>query len=266
MSELTKRILFAVPAAAIFLWVTYMGGNAFQTVIFAIGLLTVWEIHGILQKAGTPDYFPVSLLFALFIWRSDMLPDWLVFAAVVLVVCLALISILGKESTFSKRWVSTLFAGIYAPMGYMMVIQIRELGINMEGFWLTLSLFLMIWGNDIFAYFGGKKFGRHPLAPKVSPNKTWEGFWFGFLGATIGFMITFLISNVFPLSIWTVVGAVLIVSVLGPIGDLLESKLKRIANVKDSSSLLPGHGGFFDRFDSLILTAPFIFLLYYILI
>jgi phosphatidate cytidylyltransferase len=266
LSELTKRILFGMPAAAIFLWITWLGGNAFQTMIFAIGLLTVWEVHRIMQHSGAADFFPVSLLFALVIWRGDMFSDWLLMAIVSLVLLLTVIAIIGKDKDISRRWLSTLFTGVYAPIGYLMVIQIRELGIGMEGFWLTLSLFLMIWGNDVFAYFGGKKFGKRPLAPKTSPKKTWEGFWFGFMGASAGFLIAWSISDQFPLPIWVIFGAVAIVSTMGPLGDILASKLKRIANVKDSSALLPGHGGFFDRFDSLILSAPFIYFLYFLLV
>lgn len=123
----------------------------------------------------------------------------------------------------------------------------------------------MIWGNDIFAYFGGKSFGKQPLAPTISPKKTWEGFWFGFLGAAVGLLATFYIARVFPVQFWQVFPVVFIVSTLGPAGDLLASRLKRLAGVKDSSALLPGHGGFFDRFDALILSSPFVFFYFHLL-
>src|SRR5699024_12655721 len=89
-----------------------------------------------------------------------------------------------------KALVSTFFTGLYAPIGLLALILVRQTGSSVTGFVLTLSLLLMIWGNDVFAYFGGKAFGRHALAPAVSPNKTWEGFFFGLLGSLTGLAIT----------------------------------------------------------------------------
>ncbi|MCH8548077.1 MAG: phosphatidate cytidylyltransferase [Balneolaceae bacterium] len=265
MSELTKRILFAIPAAAIFLYVMWLGGTAFETLVFGIALLTAWEVHRIMGEAGAPDFFPISLILTVIIWRSAIFPDWALVAIIGALLLFTIIAILDRSRPISARWLSTLFTGIYAPVGFLMVIYIREMGVGVEGFWLTLSLFLMIWGNDVFAYFGGKTFGKRPLAPKISPKKTWEGFWFGFLGAAVGFLIAWFAGDL-PLTIWAMIPAVAIVSILGPIGDITASRLKRLAEVKDSSNLLPGHGGFFDRFDSLILTAPFIFFLYLMLV
>lgn len=266
MSELTKRILFAIPGAAILLWLMWLGGPAFETLMIGIGILTVWEVHRIMERTGYSDFFVISLIYALIVWRIEIFPDWLLMSLVALIFFISIASIVSINKTFSKRWLSSLFTGIYAPLGFMMVIALREMGVDSEGFWLTLSLFLMIWGNDIFAYFGGKSFGKRPLAPNISPKKTWEGFWSGFIGAAIGLFIAAELSGNFPIPYEAFIGAVIIVSITGPAGDLLESKLKRVAGVKDSSNLLPGHGGFFDRFDSLILSAPFIFFYYYLFV
>lgn len=265
MSELTKRILFAVPAASVFLYVMWLGGPAFEALIFGIALLTAWEVHRIVGEAGVPDFFPVSLILTVIVWRSGIFPDWALISIISVVLLFTVIAILDRSRPIAARWLSTLFTGIYAPVGFLMVILIRDMGIDTQGFWLTLSLFLMIWGNDVFAYFGGKRFGKRPLAPKISPKKTWEGFWAGFIGAAVGFSIAWGFGDL-PLPVWAVVPAVLLVSTLGPLGDITASRLKRIAGVKDSSQLLPGHGGFFDRFDSLILSAPFIFFLYFLLL
>jgi phosphatidate cytidylyltransferase len=266
VSELAKRVLFAVPAAALFLWITWLGGNAFQTLIFAIAILTVWEVHKLTQKTPFPDLFPISLIITLLIWRGDMLPEWVLYSAGAILVSVTLWALGSKREIGPRRWFSTLFTGSYATLGFYMLVEIRQLGNNTEGFWLTLSLLLMIWGNDMLAYFGGKRFGKRKLAPVSSPNKTWEGFAFGFLGTALGFSIAWFAAGSFPMPFITAVPAVIIVSTLGPIGDITESRLKRIAGVKDSSSLLPGHGGLFDRFDSLILSAPFIYFLYRLLL
>src|SRR5699024_6234076 len=145
---------------------------------------------------------------------------------------------------------STLFCGMYAPTGLLLLLLVRNLGSSETGFVLTIALLLMVWGNDVFAYFGGKQFGRRLLAPSVSPKKTWEGFFSGFIGAFAGLLITFyLIPMSFPTELVQALPLVVLVSIFGPIGDLAESKLKRAAGVKDTSNILPGHGGFLDRFD-----------------
>ncbi len=266
MSELAKRILVAVPAAALFIWITWLGAAAFQILIFAILLITVWEVHRMMQQAGHGDYFPVSLLIVLLLWNPPFIPLWVNLAAVSAAVLVTTAAILTRKSERSVRWLSTLFTGVYPTVGFVMLVNIRQLGSPIDGFWLTMTLMFMIWGNDILAYFGGKRFGKHKLAPKISPKKTWEGFGFGFIGAAIGFLIAYLIAEIYPLPLSAIAAAVMIVSIAGPVGDISASRIKRIAGVKDSSSILPGHGGFFDRFDSMILTAPFIFFYFYILL
>jgi phosphatidate cytidylyltransferase len=266
LKELTKRVLFAVPAAAIMLYVTWIGGLAFEILFGVITLFTIWEVHRVLNRSNGNQLFPLSLLIAVFVWFFGDLPDWSVYVLSGSVFILSVMTFFMDRSEFSRGLFATLFTGIYAPAGFLMIVNIRSLGADLDGFWMVLTFFLMIWGNDVFAYFGGKTWGKTPLAPTVSPNKTLEGFWFGFLGAAVGFLIVYWIADPYPFAIWAIIPAVIIIGFLGPLGDIAESRLKRLANVKDSSSILPGHGGFFDRFDSMILTAPFIYFLYYLLL
>ncbi len=117
---------------------------------------------------------------------------------------------------------------------------------------LPLGWFILIWLHDTGAYFAGRRFGRHTLAPSISPGKTWEG-WAGGLLASVA--VAQLLGLWMPDEVpWTLLA--LVASVLGPVGDLTESALKRRAGVKDSGTLLPGHGGILDRFDSHIFAAP----------
>lgn len=123
----------------------------------------------------------------------------------------------------------------------------------------VIAIFVSIWMCDTAAYFGGLSMGKHKLFPRVSPNKSWEGAVWGFIGAVatmILFQKYFLPYLQFhqALMIGTIIG------VFGQIGDLVESLLKRDAGVKDSSSLIPGHGGILDRFDSLIFVSPILYL------
>src|SRR5699024_8046022 len=123
---------------------------------------------------------------------------------------------------------TTFFTGIYAPMGLLALILVRGIGSSTTGLILTFSLLLMIWGNDVFAYFVGKNYGRHALAPEISPNKTWEGFFFGVAGAFVGLLIVIYSAPVaYPATFWQMLPAAVLVSIFGPIGDLTESRLKR---------------------------------------
>jgi phosphatidate cytidylyltransferase len=135
---------------------------------------------------------------------------------------------------------------------------------------IIIGLFILIWTNDTFAYIVGKSIGKHKLFEKISPKKTIEGF---IGGITFAIIAGYLISRYYikaslqfsdkSILIWTTIAV--IVGVMGTIGDLIESKFKRIAGVKDSGKIMPGHGGILDRLDSVIFAAPFVFLFYKIL-
>jgi phosphatidate cytidylyltransferase len=118
------------------------------------------------------------------------------------------------------------------------------------------GLLFLTWANDSGAYISGKLFGKYPLMKRISPKKTWEGFIGGLIFAILfAFALTYMPYTDLQITHWCVLA--LIVSVFGPIGDLVESLLKREKQAKDSGSLLPGHGGFLDRFDAFIFHLPF---------
>jgi phosphatidate cytidylyltransferase len=129
----------------------------------------------------------------------------------------------------------------------------------------VIGVFILIWINDTFAYLVGKNFGKHKLFESVSPKKTIEGFIGGIFFTIIFAIILSFSFKFFTFENWIIIA--IIVSVFGTLGDLLESKLKRIAKIKDSGKIMPGHGGLLDRLDSIIFAAPFIYLyliLYYV--
>lgn len=125
----------------------------------------------------------------------------------------------------------------------------------------VFMLFVLIWSSDTFAYLTGKFFGKHKMAPKISPKKTWEGF---AGGVVLTLILGFFVEKYFPelRGNWMMVG--LLISIFAPVGDLVESQLKRSFAVKDSGNIIPGHGGILDRLDSFIICAPVIYL-YFIL-
>jgi len=127
---------------------------------------------------------------------------------------------------------------------------------------LALNLFILIWCSDTFAYLCGKAFGKHPFFPAISPKKTWEGFFGGLILTTIA---AYFIALWFGLNPIYNIAIGIITVVFGSIGDLIESMLKRQYNIKDSGNMLPGHGGFLDRFDALLIALPFNCIVYYYL-
>ena len=120
----------------------------------------------------------------------------------------------------------------------------------------VFMLFVLIWSSDSFAYFSGRLFGKHKMAPKISPKKTWEGFAGGVI---LTLIFAYFIEQRFPdlRGNWIVVG--LLVAIFAPLGDLVESQLKRNFGVKDSGNIIPGHGGILDRLDSFIICAPVVY-------
>ena len=124
---------------------------------------------------------------------------------------------------------------------------------------LITGIFLIIWMNDSFAYLIGKQFGKNKLYPSVSPKKTVEGAIGGFVFGLLAAVLIAQIDPLLSLYQWLLLATVVVIT--GNLGDLLESKFKRVAGVKDSGAILPGHGGMLDRLDSLIFAAPFAYLL-----
>lgn len=170
-----------------------------------------------------------------------------------------------KISTSSKY----LYLIGYIILPFVFITKI-SFGVKSYNPKIIIGLFILIWTNDTFAYIVGKSIGKHKLLERISPKKTIEGFIGGIVFAVFaGYLISKLYIKASPkfseksILIWCVIA--LIVGILGTIGDLIESKFKRIAGVKDSGKIMPGHGGILDRLDSVIFVAPFVFLFYQIL-
>ena len=167
---------------------------------------------------------------------------------------LALFSGVIHKEVSGKGALFTL-AGLTYPcvlFGAIMVISVSRIW----AFTLILAC-LSTWGCDSFAMFGGKWFGKHKVAPLVSPNKTVEGCVTGAVSSLfVGLIVYFIFKDQHTLSVWLCMGTAFLASTMGQIGDLAESLLKRMIGVKDFSNLIPGHGGMFDRADSLLFSIP----------
>ena len=171
-----------------------------------------------------------------------------------------------QSSSISSKYLYLLG---YIILPFVFITKI-SFGVNDYNPKIIIGLFILVWTNDTFAYIVGKSIGKNKLYEKISPKKTIEGFIGGIVFALIaGYLISKYYIKASPqfseksIIIWCSIA--LIVGVVGTIGDLIESKFKRIAGVKDSGKIMPGHGGILDRLDSVIFVAPIIFLFYQIL-
>lgn len=262
MSNSVLRVLTALVAAPLVVGLAYAGSWAFGALVVGIALLGQWELY---RLAGQAGLFPQTIwgmaLGALVVIQ----PLWPVAGGMALGVGVALVALmpfLFQRKALLGSLSVTVFGAIYpaALLGFLLRLRTAQgpdIG-DYEAFLLVLLVLLLVWASDVFAYYVGKAVGRRPLAPSISPNKTWEGSLGGFVAALV-------IGVAFKLTVgeflaWEHLFALVFIGgVLGPFGDLAESHLKRAVDADDSSSILPGHGGFLDRFDAMAVAAPLVY-------
>ena len=256
--DLQKRTLFAVLALAIFLPVLFVGGFLLQ---IGIGLLAMLAVHELLHMKGlkTMTIEGTLTLFATFALTIP-LENYLTFLPVDgnVVAYSVLITIMLGTTVFSKSYtiedaVFPIAMSFYVGFGFNALLDARVAGFDK----VLLALFI-VWATDSAAYLIGMNFGKHKLAPRVSPNKSIEGVIGGILGAVLVTAIFMLVDSTvaLPYGIYRMSLFVIFFSVAGQFGDLIESAMKRHFGVKDSGKFIPGHGGVLDRFDSMLIVFP----------
>ncbi|PNK71988.1 phosphatidate cytidylyltransferase [Streptococcus sp. FDAARGOS_256] len=256
--DLQKRTLFAVLALAIFLPVLFAGGLLLQ---IGIGLLAMLGVHELLHMKGlkTMTIEGAMTLFATFALTIP-LENYLTFLPVDgnVVAYSVLIMIMLGTTVFSKSYTIEdaafpIAVSFYVGFGFNALLDARVAGFDK----VLLALFI-VWATDSAAYLTGMNFGKHKLAPRVSPNKSIEGFVGGILGAVLITVIFMLVDSTvaLPYGIYRMSLFAAFFSVAGQFGDLIESAMKRHFGVKDSGKFIPGHGGVLDRFDSMLIVFP----------
>ena len=274
MSELTKRIIVATVGIPFAFFVVYLGGIAFNIVIALIASLALKEFYDIAEKKGYPTFkiwgiFLGLIPFALSLVGHFYQESLSFLLAIPVITSISLILLVFGTLflvLFSKRQnsiasIGTMLTGFfYISCSFFTLVLLRNsnFGDN-ENFrlFVVIIMFCSIWICDSAAYFIGRKFGKRKLLERVSPKKTIEGAIAGFIASTIFFPL----AAIFLLPDFNFIYSLLlglIVGIFGQVGDLIESKLKRDADVKDSSNLIPGHGGILDRFDSIIFVSPLV--------
>jgi phosphatidate cytidylyltransferase len=263
-SENFKRVVVAVIAIPVILAATYLGDFYFFIFVAVVGLVSFYEFSVLVKNKGANANLIWGLLVIFFLSLNQYL-NLIELTTFILLTSLSLLIMeLFRNKGSAILNLGVTFLGIfYVGMFLTSLIGLREYypetNEYQRGAFLLFSIFASIWIGDSAAYYGGTALGKHKLFPRVSPKKSWEGAIFGFI-FSIGAMVLAKFIMLDFLSLFNSVVIGVIIGTFGQIGDLVESLLKRDSAIKDSSSLIPGHGGFLDRFDSLIFSAPVIWL------
>ena len=233
------------------------------TILSVFGIITVYELSKLLKKEGYVYYMILFALFSIFIY-VNFLEDFINlkqlnygFLTLTILFSLLLMADLFLKKRLKIASISLFLFIFYLTSGFIYLGFVSFYNHKFKPS-IYLGCFIIIWVNDSFAYIVGKNMGKKKLFPSISPKKTVEGFVGGITFALLSSFFIFYFTETLNLLQWTILS--LIISVLGTIGDLIESKLKRNAQVKDSGKIMPGHGGLLDRLDSIIFAAPFIYL------
>lgn len=262
LGNTSLRIIVSIIFIPVILAAAYFGSTYFFLFISIVGLISYHEYVQLIKKKNAfPLYmtgFIINLMIYFFFYVK--LIDITVLILIITLYVFIIELFRNKESAILNSGV-TLMSVLY--LGFFMgsVIGIREFYTFSDysnGGYLIISILVSIWLCDTAAFFGGTTFGKHKLFPRVSPNKSWEGAIFGFIFAVGGMILAkYTVLNFLSYTDVIIIG--IIVGTIGQLGDLVESLLKRDAGVKDSSNIIPGHGGILDRFDSLLFVAPAVY-------
>ncbi len=271
MSIKTNRSIVStlgIPGILIFIW---LGGIWFLLFILAVMFIALFEFYQIAKLKNTHPIIWIglsaSLFIAYFYYDQPEIDLIYIYSIIVVLIMLVLfIELFRKKPNSTENYNITVGGILYIPLLVGALIGIRDFdSVNDTHF--TFALFISIWICDSAAYIAGKKFGKKKIYPRVSPNKTVVGSIAGLIFAFITYIVMDKIGFIkFDLDIMQITILAVISGVFGQAGDFIESLFKRDTNVKDSGALLLGHGGVLDRFDSLIIASPLVYIflnLYY---
>jgi phosphatidate cytidylyltransferase len=273
-SNLLTRVIVAFVFAPLIIYITLLGKLPFLILIEVLIVLGLWEFFR-LSKAKNSEISKIPLLIlgvclgaSAYLWGERV---FLFFILGILYLSALILVIKGKTEGATSNLALSLLGFFYVAGLFSYLILLREMpsriildrfaplltSYKLGGLWIVYLL-LCIWSCDTFAYFIGAPLGKHPLSPRVSPKKTVEGFGGGILGAVVAaFFSHFVFFPSAQMKDLLIVSA--IVALAGQVGDLTESLFKRDAQFKDTSNIIPGHGGILDRFDSLLFVSPLVY-------
>jgi len=264
VKELIVRAISGALYAVLFI-LSLQSQHLLIGLFFVFGLICIAEFNKLINQRSVSSYIIFIISYLVFAYWQLVIETSEGFneAIQILHVLTIFVMLFLIKDLFSKKalplfitnkYINTTF---YLSSAFIFIILIgnyyQEFNPN-----ILLGAFVLVWVNDSFAYLIGKNFGKQKLFPSISPKKTVEGFLGGLLFACISSYFIAKYTNTIDFTEWLILA--IIVSVFGTLGDLIESKYKRQAGVKDSGVIMPGHGGLLDRLDSIIFAAPFIYL------
>ena len=258
MKEFIVRTISGVLYASILVFSIFFSPLAFTILIVALGLISLSELIKLLALKPLLPYLFSVVLFYVFSFKGLNHYFTIILLGISLITNLALlIHLFSKKNLVTNILSKQFISQFYHTSGFIFIslIPMYTKDFNPK---IIAVIFIFIWINDSFAYLIGKNFGKRKLYQRISPNKTVEGFLGGLIATVISsYFIASYIPSITLLN-WVILS--IITAVFGALGDLIQSKFKRENGVKDSGSLIPGHGGLYDRLDSIIYASPFIYL------
>ena len=271
MKNLMVRTLSGAVLAVVVLGAVIWSQWSFGALLLAMLVAGMLEFYGLAEKQGNAPQKIVGMaagivLFALnFAFVSDDIEILggasQAFACgmafmLLLIPAMFICELYRKQQNPASGIGTTLMGVCYIALPLSLMCYIPIIGSEVWTPWVMIFYIFIIWANDVFAYLVGMSVGRHRMFERLSPKKSWEGFFGGLAGAVA---MGYAAARVLDADVWAWLGLALVAAATGVLGDLVESMFKRAAGVKDSGNLIPGHGGVLDRFDALLLSAPFVF-------
>lgn len=262
MNNFVKRTLSGILFVALIISSILLSSYTFALVFAIISVLAVREFH-ILTNSSSVNVnniiamFGAALLFtSSYVYASGLMSAIGYSVYGLFVVAVLILELYRKQVSPLNNWAFFIMGQVFIALPFSLLPLIAFVDLYQP--LILLAVFITIWVNDTGAYLVGVTMGKHRLFERISPKKSWEGFFGGALFALLsGYIFSLFIPEI-TLVQWLIFSEIVVV--FGTYGDLIESLLKRTVNVKDSSNLIPGHGGVLDRFDSMVLVAPVIYI------
>ena len=250
------RIISGAVLAVVAVVIITSGGPLFFSLVAllaGLGLVEFYRLTRRYRPLALAGFVSLGLLLALAWWGSPLAVLGAAAASVGLSAVVGMIA--GPKPGVTARVGVTALGALYVGLGFAFLLLMRELTVpDVPGFGrdMVLTVVFGTWAGDTMAYFTGKYFGSTPMVPRLSPKKTWEGFLGGLIGTVLLVVLIGLYTELGPTQS-VILGAT--IGIVGPVGDLFESLVKRDVQIKDSGRGIPGHGGVLDRFDALLWTS-----------
>ncbi len=260
-NNLINRIITSI-ILVIMILISNLYEITFLIMYFIISICSLLELQFLLKNTIYKNQYKICILNGIIIYTTVSIILLYKISKIYIVMTIPLIffSMILSILDDTKYAINNIFVNtgilIYIIIGFLSFINIRFLNVD-EAYKITMGLLILIWIYDSTSYVIGTLLGKNIILKNISPKKTWEGIIGGLLiSILLSYKINTIINSVFNQSDWIIITFIIII--FGTLGDFIESNIKRNINIKDTSYILPGHGGFLDRFDSLIISSPFI--------